>query len=172
MTKEIREYYGIPQGLFADFLGIPRSQLSMAESGRRSISGEITLGILPFYLATLKTESKSKDEKLDEQLAIQKQHLNKLIDSRQKENKYRLLVLERSLFKMKEDQARCLKILNSLQVLKTEATTKEKDEGLIFIIEYNCRKLQNKTGEDSLFKIELQIQNLQAEMLYLENRKK
>jgi DNA-binding transcriptional regulator YiaG len=43
MIKEIRTHYGIPQELFAVYLGISRSHLSMAESGKRQLSTTITL---------------------------------------------------------------------------------------------------------------------------------
>ena len=167
MIKEIRKHYGIPQSLFAGYLGITRSHLSMAESGKRSISGVSQLALLPFYLAILNPKSKNNDEKLSKELAIQKESLKKLITNRQSENEYKLLVLGRSLSKMKQDQARCLKIIESLQSLKAEAKHREID--LITIIELNTRKLQSKTGENSQFKLELQIQNLQAEISYFKN---
>ena len=170
MIKEIREHYGIPQKLFADYLGITRSHLSMAEIGKRSIATYSQFTLLPFYLAISEpmSKSKSKDERLNNELANQKERLKKIITNRQKENEYKLQLLGKSLSKMKEDQARCLKILGSLESLR--AKVRPHDMGLITIIEYNIRELQSKTGENSQFKLELKIQNLQAEILYLKNR--
>ena len=170
MLKEIREHYGIPQSLFADYLGITRSHLSMAESGRRNISSQITLSLLPLYLAISQPRSKHKDEALGKELTLQKEDLYKLMDRRKKENEYKLPLLEKLLSKMKEDQDRCTLILESIQSIRAKA--KPKDMGLLTIIEFNARKLQKKTGENSQLKLELQIQNLQAEVSYLKNRSK
>lgn len=170
MLKEIREHYGIPQSVFADYLGVTRSNLSMAESGRRNLSSEITLDLLPFFLVISQPKSKRTDEALGKELILQKEDLYKLIDWRKKEIQYKLPLLEKLLSRMKEDQARSALIIESIESLRAEC--KPKDMVLLSRIELNARKLQRKTGENVQLKLELQIQQLQSEISYLKKRSK
>jgi transcriptional regulator with XRE-family HTH domain len=170
MLKEIREHYGIPQSFFADYLGITRSHLSMAESGRRYIPSQITLRLLPLYTAISQPALKSNDEKLGRELGLQKEALNKLSNFRIKENEYKLPLIEKRLAKIKADHARCVLILENMNALK--AAAKPIDLGLLTLIEINARQLQKKSGENCQLKLQLQIQHLQAEILYLKNLSK
>lgn len=170
MLKEIRKHYGIHQSLFADFLCVTRSQLSMAETGKRHLSSDIMVSLLPLYLAIAQPKSLQTDEKLAKDLTLQEEKLHKLMERSIKLNEYKLQMLESKLAKMKEDQTRCIHILESMASLKAEA--KPNELNLLTIIELNARKLQRETGELAQLKLELQIQHLQTEISYLMKRSK
>ena len=87
-----------------------------------------------------------------------------------KENRYKLPLLEKSLSKMKEDQARSTLILATIQSLIAEVKPKERE--LLHIIETNARQLQRKTCVNAQWKLELQILHLKAEISYLKKRRK
>lgn len=166
MLKEIRQHYCIGQSLFADYLGISRTQLSMAEIGKRNISTQNTLSILPLYNAITQTTANEPDEKLVKELAEQKENLQKFIRRRKKENEYKLYNLEETLATMKADQNRCIQILGNIKILKEGASPTT--ISLLTIIEINARSLQTKTGADEQIKLALQIQHLQVELVYIE----
>jgi transcriptional regulator with XRE-family HTH domain len=166
MLKEIRQHYGIGQSLFADYLGISRTQLSMAEIGQRNISTQNTLSILPLYNAITQTTSNEPDEKLVKELTTQKENLQQFISRRKKENEYKLDNLEEALATMKSDQNRCIQILGNLKNLQEGASPTT--ISLLTIIEIDARSLQTKTGADEQIKLALQIQHLQVELVYFD----
>ena len=78
MLKEIREHFGIPQDLFADYLGVTRSKLSMAESNRRHISGVVMKELRPLFKAIEQKEAKHADRMLGKELVAQKEEMAKI----------------------------------------------------------------------------------------------
>jgi transcriptional regulator with XRE-family HTH domain len=170
MLKEIRTHYGIPQELFAGYLGISRSQLSMAESGKRQLSTAIILQLLPLFQAISKPKAKPKDEKLIRDKTLQKEEVNKFCRFRMDENEYKIKLLQKRLAKMIADQERAAHILQTIPSIRVEA--KAKDMSLLEIVESSARNLQKKTQESSQLLLELTIQHLKAENSYLNKRSK
>jgi transcriptional regulator with XRE-family HTH domain len=79
MIKKIREFYGIPQSLPADYSGIARSYLSMAEIGKRNVDSSKLLTLLKLCNST-KAKTASKKLRSIEKLAkIQKTNFENLI---------------------------------------------------------------------------------------------
>ncbi len=167
MLKEIRQYYGIGQRLLADYLGISRSQLSMAEIGQRNISTQNMLSILPLYNAITQPTSNGPDDKLVNELAKQKENLQKYLRRQKKENDFKLYNLEQALATMRNDQNRSIQILGNIKKLQEGASPTTLS--LLNIIEIDARSLQTKTGADQQIKLLLQIQHLQNELDYLKH---
>jgi len=168
MLKEIRSHYGIPQELFAGYLGISRSQLSMAESGKRQLSTAIILQLLPLFQAISKPKAKPKDEKLIRDKTLQKEEVNKFCRFRMEENEYKIKLLQKRLAKMIADQERAAHILQTIPSIRVEA----KAMSLLELVESSARDLQKKTQESSQLLLELTIQHLNAENSYLNKRSK
>lgn len=51
MIKEIREFYGFPQSILAQYLGISRGHLAMAKTGKRDLQTELYLQLNKFASA-------------------------------------------------------------------------------------------------------------------------
>lgn len=51
MIKEIREFYGFPQSILAQYLGISRGHLARAETGKRDLQTELYLQLNKFASA-------------------------------------------------------------------------------------------------------------------------
>lgn len=168
MLKEIREHFGIPQDVFADYLGVTRSKLSMAESNRRHLNGVVMEELLPLFKSIEHKEAKHTDEMLGKEVAAQKEEMAKICLSKIKDNEYKLLLCERQLSKMQNDQARCKQILQNLPSIKAE--TKGAHNNLLFIIETNARTLQKKTAEHCQLSLELKVYNLKNEIAFLQKR--
>ncbi len=165
MIKEVREFYGIPQNLLADFLGITRSHLSMAEGGRRGLPGESSLRLLKFYKAISQSQSLT-DEGLKTSVKEQNEKRKKIIKDELIICRFQVKSFERSLKKLQEQQSKALKIFSSLSTLTESA--EPFDIGMIKIIEHNARILQKKTGLDKQLAIEFKIKALQATIGHLE----
>jgi hypothetical protein len=169
MLTTIRKFYRIPPDILASHLGIGRSHLSMAESGRRKVKNQERL--MSFYLATLlEPETIYKDEKTEQALAAQKEDLERSIDRTLKIKEYKLSQVKKLLAKMKENQASSFRILRTVPSLRAIAAKKELS--LLNFIENNARILQRKTCDKAQLKLELQIQKFQAEIRYLKKHNK
>ncbi len=168
MLKEIRKHFGIPQSFFADYLGVTRSKLSMAESNRRQINGVVMEELLPLFKAIELKEAKKADETLGKEIAAQKEEMAKICQNKIKENEYQLFLYERQLSKMQNDQTRCIQILQNLPSIKAE--TKGAHNNLLFIIETNARTLQKKTARHCQLYLELKVYNLKNEIAFLQKR--
>lgn len=165
MIKEVREFYGIPQHLLAGYLGVTRSQLSMAEIGKRALSPAATLALLKLYKA-MQAKGSSKGVSAVAGLAsIQQNNRNKLAVVLFAQREADLLLLQRSLSQLVAKQQQAINILKCVTVLKEQATPKEKL--FIELLELSARQTYNRSGEDTRLALELRIQVLQAEMAFL-----
>jgi transcriptional regulator with XRE-family HTH domain len=165
MLKQIREHYKIPQSLFAGYLGISRSQLSMAESGRRNISAESLANLLPLYLAISSPASKSKERKPVKETAQLKVEWIAFLEKKKTGNEFKLRQLENQLVKLKAEQARCSQILQNMPSFR--AASKQREILLLDIIEMSAAKRQMLNSPTARLKLELKILALKAESAYL-----
>lgn len=168
MLKEIREHFGIPQDVFADHLGVTRSKLSMAESNKRHLNGVVMEELLPLFKAIEQKEAKHSDEMLGKELDLQKEEMAKMCHKKLKDNEFKLLLCEKQLSKMQNDQTRCTQILQNLSSIK--AKTKGTHNNLLLIIENNARILQKKTAAHCQLNLELKIHHLKNENAFLQKR--
>ena len=165
MIKEVREFYGIPQHLLAGYLGVTRSQLSMAEIGKRSLPPAATLALLKLHNA-MKAKGSSKGVSAVAGLAgIQQNKRNKLAVVQFAQREADLLLLQHSLSLLVTKQQQAINIMQCVTILKEQATPKE----ILFIelVEHSARQTYNRSGEDTRLALELSIQALQAEMAFL-----
>ena len=166
MIKEVRAFFNIPQETLADYLGVTRSHLSMAESGFRQLSGIAYESLSKFYQAIPAAEVVIKHEKLKEAINIQQEKHSEKVSQKLKRGKLNVSMLEYDLSKMKEKQEQAIRILESLENIK--AIAKPFDEGMIFIIETAAFKLQQETAEDVQLKLLLRIAGFKGEIAFLE----
>ena len=166
MIKEVRAFYGIPQGLLADYLGVSRSHLSMAEGGRRTLPTAATAKLLKFYQAMLAAEAASAAApsiapKTQDQ---QKKKLSReaLVLCRRK-----IMLQQRCIKKLQEQQSRAEKVLASLNSLAASAD--EFDAGMLEIINIQAHKMQGRTGPDQITKLDFELTLLLATKQQLEN---
>lgn len=167
MLKEIRAFYEIEQGLFADYLGISRSQLSMAEGGYRSISSQKMLQLLPLYQAITQPTGE-QGEKLLTEMEEQRKTLQKKIKLTVSRQRHQLAQLKEKLENMKATHEKSLQILHIVGNLA--ATASANDGPLLKIIELNARKQQRKTALPHQVKLELKILHLQTELDYFQKK--
>jgi transcriptional regulator with XRE-family HTH domain len=165
MTKEIRLHYNLTQSELAEKLGITRSLLSMAEGGNRILPKEVSDKLSPLFYAIYQPVTKQADPRLEEEIAKQSDARQKEVKWKLTENQYKIPLLEKQLAKMKIDQARCREILGSLPRIQEMMPSDE--AGLLYTIEENTRELQRETNEKNQLDIELQVQQLKAEVAYL-----
>lgn len=168
MIKEIRKYYGLSQDLLASYLGITRSRLSMAEIGKRDLRSSSLVTLARLYAAIQPKTSKPATKETESLASAQKVKLKKLVTGRLQDNEYLLKLLQRSLDKMKEGQLRAARVLESMNIFKAGAESR--DKGLIDIIEIDAKKLFAQTGEDAQLDLELRIQAIKAETLFLKKK--
>lgn len=170
MIKEIREFYGIPQNVLADYLGVTRSQLSMAEIGKRTLSTSQILILLRFYKAISSKGTNKRTKEIAEIIRLQKSKVEQLVTEKIQQNDYELMLAQRSLDKLKADNGRALQILEILKTLKTG--TGQKEKSLIDKIGEDAEKLYKKTGENFQLKLELHINTLKASTDFLRKKAK
>jgi transcriptional regulator with XRE-family HTH domain len=168
MIKKIREFYGIPQSLLADYLGITRSHLSMAEIGKRSVDSSKLVTLLELFKSAGAKTAGKKSKSVERLAKIQKNNFEKLIKQKLKQNEYTLSVARRALDKLKKDNLKSISILETIEALR--ATAEKKDGGLIDIIEMNAEKLYKNSSEDIQLNYELCIQRINAESDFLKRR--
>jgi transcriptional regulator with XRE-family HTH domain len=168
MIKEIREFYGIPQQLLADYLLITRSHLSMAEIGKRDIKTSASLRLLKFYQAMQPAAAKAEAKKITDLSATQNSKMASFAKKRLRGNDIALSVVQEALVKMKEDHLKATHVLNSLAALKAKA--EPGDESLVEFIRITAETLFKKTSGDAQLKLELRLQAITAENDFLQNK--
>lgn len=133
--KNLREQFGLTQELLAAYLDIPRSQLSMAESNKRDLSGTALLKLNDLEMALQQVSKqinpaiKNAEDLKDQQLLMEKelQNLDDEITKQQKileecQIKYNQALLKTSLAAYIEAKPSLTKKdLSWLKVLKGDA---------------------------------------------------
>ena len=166
MIKEVREFYGITQELLADHLKISRSQLSMAESGRRAVPTTALAYLTRLYQAIPRSATRIQDMQLKELLAGQKAQLDKFASHKIRLNEHKMAKLTKQLDQMAETQARACNLLTSLNAIKDDFP-EPSDKSLIYILRANANKEQQETNGLAQLKLKISIQKLQTENDYL-----
>lgn len=170
MIKEVRTFYGLSQEILAGYLGITRSQLSMAEISKRSLTTSALLRLNHLFLAITENAKKMPEIIPGKIITEQNKQLEKFVSYRISENEYKLIVLSRSLKRKKPDQMRSFQLIESIQALKEDPSLK--DNGIINIIDMGSQQLQKKSGAVAMLKLELQIKQLETETAFLKNLNK
>lgn len=165
MIKEVRAHYGFAQEFLADYLGVSRSLLSMAESGRRELSGKSSLRLLKLYMAISAPLTKG-DQNIKTILDDQKRNRKKIAASQLTLYRNQLQLLEWSLEKIQARQAKALKMFSSITAF--EKSAEPFDSGMLKIIEFNARKLHESTTVKKQLELESKIEGLKAAIEYLE----
>lgn len=167
MIKEVRAFYGLSQSLLAAYLGITRSHLSMAEIGKRDISGNPYVLLTHLYLALLQAKEDTPDAKLKNSIQEQKKNLTDKVDQLLRDREYYLIVAKKKLDKLQADQSRTAKVIDSLTTLME--SDKLPDKRMMDIIDFQARRLQKDTSGFSQLTYQLKIISLQAEIEYLKD---
>jgi len=149
-------------------LKISRSQLSMIEIGRRSLSAErlTDLADLQQHMLAGTSGGKITHEKFIELLADQQKKKESLVSYEMLNHQHKLQTIRRRMMKLKDNQEHCRKIFEQLDNL--EKTIKKKDKDLLSMICSQAKELQHLNGEDTLFKLELQAVALEAVHKFLD----
>ncbi len=167
MIKEVREFYGISQELFAAYLGITRSHLSMAEIGKRDISGKANIIVSHLYLALLQSKEATADAKLKSSLQEQKKKLTDKADKLLRNREYYLTRAKMNLEELQSGQVKSTKIIDSLTTLMQ--SDKLQDKRMMEIINIQARRMQDNTSEVYQLELQLKIRGLEAEIEYLKD---
>ena len=166
MIKEVRAFYGISQDLLADYLGISRSHLSMAEGGRRALPTAATLKLLKFYQAMQEAATAAAAAPLKAPKASMQQK-KKLSREALALCQEKILLQQRWIKKLQEQQNRAEKVLASVNSLAGSAD--EFDAGMLEIISIQARKMQARSSTDQLLKLDFELTLLLATQQQLEN---
>jgi hypothetical protein len=137
----------------------------MVELRKRMLTTSGMLIFMKLYNAVKPKNSNSKLKETEDITNAQKNKLEKTILKKIQDNEDNISFLQMSLNKMKADYSRSLRVLESVKDLK--ASGDPIDKSLIGIIETEAKRLCKTTGEDSQFELELRLQGLKAEMVFL-----
>lgn len=168
MIRQIRKHYNISQPALAGLLGVARSYISMAEGGHRMPSGKHISILTKFFEAIPKAVNGTENKEADELSFKQDPEVKKLAVWQLRRANYKLGRLQEKLAAMRDDQQRCLAVLNSLPQLAATAATKG-EKLFIPVLEIDTREQLKKTGEKAQFKLTMAISRLTGEIAYLKN---
>jgi transcriptional regulator with XRE-family HTH domain len=164
----VRDFYNISQQDMANFLGITRSQLSMAEIDQRDLdrkSSAIVLRLFQGMAVELGKMGETKTAKIvKNQSTIGKGDISFWTTKTER----RLKKLESKLAQMKSKHERCLSVLICLQSMREKEV--ENDRAFLNVLEINTKEELKKNGESSQFKMEIGISRVKGELAFLKNQ--
>lgn len=168
----IREELGISQQQLADYLGVSRALLSLAEMNERSLPAAalIKAGEIELVLKSKKTSPKLKQFTNKQTTALQK-----MLQQRRKDCVYELSVAKKKLDKMKlqyQQAANALSVANSLLNTVSNDAKRKMDKLWLEILEDDTLKKMQSFGEAAQMKLQLKIELLEFELTALSAKMK
>jgi transcriptional regulator with XRE-family HTH domain len=168
MINHLRELYGFPQAVLANYVGVSRGHLSMAAIGRKDLQTTAYLKLGKLALAL-------KDEEGPEITAIKAGH-RALLQQKEAafvklkilETQHRLMSCQRKLRRMQVKYRQAIHSIACLAVLQADPG----DPDIIHyrVMEMDARKLLDKNSETAQFDLELRIEGLKATAEFLQRR--
>ena len=166
--KEVRAYYGMTQQGLADYLQVSRALLSLAELGKRELTGEAGQQLNRLYGAMANPAAPNPDKALK---GVEKNQKHTAIAEAKYKvhlNQDKLRGAERALAKMQLAHSRATRILASLEALRENATLGE--IALFGVLASEAASLYTTTGENAQLKLELRMEAMKAETAYLKKK--
>jgi transcriptional regulator with XRE-family HTH domain len=168
MINQIRESYGFPQALLAQYVSVSRGHLSMAAIGRKQLQTPAFLKLSKLALA-VKNEGAPELENIK---ANQRPFLTEREEGFLKhkilETHHRLVGCQRKLHSMQIKYRQAINALACLAVL--QANPEDPDTIHYTIMEIYARNVLDKNSEAAQFDLELRIAGLEATAEFLRQR--
>ena len=141
MLKEIRAFYGFSQAILAQYLGISRGLLAMAETGKRDLQTGLYIKLGKLASAIHPPDSRVRDTPSNIPTDHQKNKLRDFTNKNLADLKYKMMVCKRALegMKRKHDQA-----LRALETFTGLAKTEDPDNRLYEVMEITARQALEK----------------------------
>ena len=168
MIKEIREFYGFPQAVLAQYLGISRGHLAMAETGKRDLQTDLYLKLTKLASAIHSPNRRVAGTPSSIPTDHQKNKWRDFAKEKLAELQYKMMTCLRVLGGMKRKYNQALRALESLAVLRTKP--EDLDNRQYEVMEITARQLLEKTSEVAQFHLEMQIEGLRAKSDFLQAR--
>lgn len=161
--KDIRKQTGLSQQQLADYLGVPRSQVALAESNHRSLSGKALLKINPMYTAL---QSKQPVPQVEKDMAEQTASLNHKLAERKEQAAYLAMKAKRKLADIKTQYAQCSNALLMVNELRSKLTgtglEAEQNKLSLINIELDALKKMKGCGVEAQGLLEAYIEGLEG----------
>jgi transcriptional regulator with XRE-family HTH domain len=165
MIKEIREFYGFSQAILAQYLGISRGRLAMAETGKRDLPTDHYLKLSKLASAIHPRDNPLPGPGSKTGADHQKNKWRDFAKEKLAEQKYKMRTCQRALGGMKRKHDQALRALDILAVLKA------KPEGLdshqYEVMEITSAQLLEKTSV-AKFHLEMHMEGLRAKSDFLQ----
>jgi hypothetical protein len=168
MINQIRESYGFPQAVLAQYVSVSRGHLSMAAIGRKQLQTPAFLKLSKLALA-LKKEGgpETGDNRADQRMFLPEKEEG-FVKHKIVETHHRLVGCQRKLRSMQIKYRQAIHALACLAVLK--ANPEDPDTIHYTIMEIYARKVLDKNSEAAQLDLELRIAGLEATAEFLRQR--
>lgn len=173
MTKEVRLHFGLTQQEFATFLGVKRTQISMAESKFRSIPLPADSLVTDLFrtMHGISLDPKRVIEKVKEGerrnlLSEQVQKRNAFIENRLEDIKYEIYAKNKQLDEIKTNYNNALTSINAIDEVYARATNPNAIAAInnAFV---RVGEVLQRNGLDIQLKLEMYIASIKAEAAIL-----
>jgi hypothetical protein len=168
MINQIRESYGFPQAVLAQYVSVSRGHLSMAAIGRKQLQTAAFLKLSKLALALKKEGSPEPgDTRVDHRLFLPEKE-ESFLKHKIVETHHRLVGCQRKLHSMQIKYRQAIHALACLAVL--QANPEDPDTIHYTIMEIYARKVLDKNSEAAQLDLELRIAGLEATAEFLRQR--
>ena len=168
VINHLREFYGFPQAVLAQYVGVSRGHLSMAAIGRKDLQTAAFLKLIKLALA-VKTEDgpEQEDIKASHRTLLKDKEAG-FVNYKILETEHRLMGCQRKLHRMQVKHRQAIHSLACLAVL--QADPEDPDINHYKVMEMSTRKLLDKNSEVAQLDLELRIAGLKATAEFLQQR--
>jgi hypothetical protein len=168
LINQLREFYGFPQAVLAQYVGVSRGHLSMAAIGRKDLQTAAFLKLSKLILA-VKVEGGTEEEHIKaNHRSFLKDKEDGFVNLKILETRHRLMSCQRKLHRMQIKYRQAIHALACLAVL--QANPEDRDIDLYQVMELSTRKVLDKNSEVAQFDLELRIAGLEATAEFLRQR--
>ncbi len=167
--SEVRQYLGMSQGEFADYLQVKRGHLSMAELGKRELAPEIRDRVTQLF-NIIRDSAKRPGKLLEKKESKIKSQLIEDAKFRVSRNDRKLEKAEKALSNLQYEHTWATGYLANLDTLRENASPHLLP--LFEVQQIKAEKLLEKAGEDARFNLERHIASIKAETAFFKKKLK
>jgi hypothetical protein len=168
LINQIREFYGFPQSMLAQYVGVSRGHLSMAAIGRKDLQTAAFLKLSKFALATNNGwEPELENLRVNHHSFLRDKEAG-FVHHKILETQHRLMGCQRKLHRMQIKYRQAIHALACLAVL--QANPEDPDIDQYQVMELSTRKVLDKNSEVAQLDLELRIAGLEATAEFLRQR--